>query len=246
MDKRFVKKFILVGIQFVVVALVLILVVGTFAWFVSNSRADSTETTITAAPLEPMEISFSPDDLDNYKGQTGEGGLDAPFFASRTVDFSYRSTKINDCVICSISDITVTLSDSYAEIFGAPSITESTEGYENIASLFTWRIEVLDADENVIGTFMAPESGERVVDADGNVLKVRDSKYFDKKIHGAAYDCSAKLRVKIIFLDEESYKNYLNGNTGGITPFAFSDKNFMGCSFSIGINLGVEQVGLTD
>ncbi|MGN1041874.1 MAG: hypothetical protein ACI4SK_00145 [Christensenellales bacterium] len=234
-----------------VITLVLILVVGTYAWFVSNRRVDATETTVTSSALEPMEISFTPDELDNYKGQTGVGGLDAPFFASRTVDFSYRSTKKNDCIVCSVSDVTITLSDAYAEAFGATTISESTEGYADITSYFTWRVEVLDDDKNVIGTFMPqpPENdSNRVVDDEGNTLKVRDKNYFDTKlvIGTTAYQCSATLRVKIIFLDEESYKNYLNDNPSGITPFKFSDINFMGCSFSVGITLGVEQVGALD
>ena len=246
MNRSIKRKLIFVSIQLAVVTLVLILVVGTYAWYVSNRRVDTSDTTITSAALDPIKIIFTPDDLDNYKGQTGEGGLDAPFFASRTVDFSYRSTKINDCIVCGVTDVTVTLSDTYAETFGSHTISKDTEGYADIAKKFTWRLEVLDENKNVIGTFMPPESGDRVVDADGKNLKVRDAKYFKKNLVGTAYDCSATLRVKIIFLDEKSYRNYLDGNISGVTPFAFSDINFMGCSFSIGITLGVEQVGLTD
>ena len=86
------------------------------------------------------------------------------------------------------------------------------------------------------------------MDDEGNTLRVRDTNYFASKliIGTTAYQCSATLRVKIIFLDEESYKNYLNDNTSGITPFKFSDINFMGCSFSVGITLGVEQVGVIE
>ena len=80
------KKLILLGIHLTVVALVLILTMVTLAWYTKNETVTTSNTIITAEPIDNLGITEIVENIVHYKGETGLGGeLDAPYIATKIV-----------------------------------------------------------------------------------------------------------------------------------------------------------------
>ena len=101
-----------------------------------------------------------------------------------------------------------------------------------------------DRDENneyvVKGTFYPNENGV-LVDEDGNPLTYQDENYFN--VSGTfKKQCTALIRLDLIFLDEASYVEYTtNGVTENVTAFKFSDYEYMGSTFYATFVIGMDE-----
>ena len=239
------KKLILLGIHLTVVALVLILTMVTLAWYTKSETADTSQVVITAEGLDQIGATDHPDNIINYKGETGLGGLgdpDAPYIATKVISVSYESKHADDAIICGLSNISVKLPDN------APNATDQAEDLSDVSSAFTFRVKVVepvtdingDTQYQTLGIFHSNEEGI-LVDEEGNPLYFQNETYFEKGEYNASknsYVCSAMLNIELIFLDEESYAKDPADRT---TPFRFSSYDYMGCTFSVNFMLGLDQ-----
>ena len=241
------KKLILVGIHLTVVALVLVLTMVTLAWYTKNDTANTSNTVITAEPIDDLGITDIVDNIVPYKGQTGLGGEDAPYVATKIISVSQESSKYNDAVTCELTNLSVDLANG-------TTIDSSTEGFENIRDFFTLRVKVVTLGENntvdtVKGVFFPNEKGVLQYQ-DGDELKnlrYQDSTFFNVSSDGLSLKktCTAYLQLELIFLDEGSYSIYTSaGSNEGMTPFKFSDLEYMGSTFHATFKLGLEEVSL--
>ena len=231
------KKLILLGIHLTAVALVLILTMVTLAWYTKNDTADTSETVITAQPIDDIGITDIVDNIVQYKGETGLGGIDAPYVATKIIEISQESSYPNDAVTCELTNVWIKKANG-------TEIKSTTEGFANIERFFTHRVKVVYRDENneyvVKGTFYPNENGV-LVDEDGNPLTYQDENYFN--VSGTfKKQCTALIRLDLIFLDEASYVEYTtNGVTENVTAFKFSDYEYMGSTFYATFVIGMDE-----
>ena len=233
------KKLILLGIHLTVVALVLILTMVTLAWYTKNETVTTSNTIITAEPIDNLGITEIVENIVHYKGETGLGGeLDAPYIATKIVSISQESKHVNDAVTCALTNVSIKLANGEA-------VTTAPEGFDSIADAFTFRISVvtLDADnkvESVKGVFY-PNENDILVDSAGKALTYQSSFFdVDRKVLSAT--CTATIRIELIFLDEASYVKYTTPDAPGeIIPFSFSDYKYMGSTFYANFSLGVDE-----
>ena len=233
------KKLIFLGIHLTAVALVLILTMVTLAWYTKNDTANTSQTVITAKPIDDIGITDIVDNIVQYKGETGLGGLDAPYVATKIIEISQESSYPNDAVTCELTNISVVKANKQ-------EINGTTAGFENIEQYFTFRVKVVYLDENneyaVKGTFYPDENGV-LVDADDKTtpLTYQDENYFN--VSGTLKkQCTALIRLDLIFLDESSYAEYTtNGVTENVTAFKFSDYEYMGSTFYATFVIGMDE-----
>lgn len=241
------KKLLLLGIHLTVVALVLILTMVTLAWYTKNETAETSNAVIIAEPIDGVGITDFPDNIEAYKGQTGLGGEDAPYIATKLIEISIESSKYNDAVTCELTNLSVDLANG-------TTIDSSTKGFENIRDFFTLRIKIVTLGENNTvdtekGVFFPNEKGVLQYQ-DGDELKnlrYQDTTFFNVSSDGLSLKktCSAYMQLELIFLDESSYSIYTSaGSNEGMTPFKFSDLEYMGSTFHATFKLGLEEVSL--
>ena len=233
------KKLIFLGIHLTVVALVLILTMVTLAWYTKSETGEASNAVIVAEPLNNVSITDIVDNIIPYKGQTGLGGADAPYIATKILSISQESKNAGDAVTCILANVSVTL----------PGETEVREEYKDITDAFTLRVKVveLDGDNNVTNVkgIFYPDANDVLVDSEQNKLLFQDETYFsvtESNASANAKTCSTYIQLELIFLDEASYTNATTpGNAGTITPFRFSSYDYMGSTFSARFALGMEE-----
>ena len=236
------KKLIFLGIHLTVVALVLILTMVTLAWYTKSETGEASNAVIVAEPLNNVSITDIVDNIIPYKGQTGLGGADAPYIATKILSISQESKNAGDAVTCILANVSVTLPNE-------TQITTNTEGYEDLLNSFTLRVKVveLDGDNNVTNVkgIFYPDANDVLVDSEQNKLLFQDETYFsvtESNASANAKTCSTYIQLELIFLDEASYTNATTpGNAGTITPFRFSSYDYMGSTFSARFALGMEE-----
>lgn len=232
----------LLGIHLSVVALVLILTIVTLAWYTKNETANTSNAVIVAEPIDGVGLEDIVDNIVQYKGETGQGGQDAPYIATKIVSITQESTYVDDAVTCALSRVRVVLPDE-----NNTEINESTSGYENIVDLFTFRVKVVTLNEDntvneVKGVFYPSDDGV-LVDSNGNALTYQDDNYFTVTHEALSIKktCTSTLQLELIFLDEASYKAYTSPGSGEITSFAFSSYDYMGSTFYATFEIGMEE-----
>ena len=238
------KRLIILGIHLAVVALVLILTMVTLAWYTKNDSANTSSAVITAESQDNIGIEEIPSSNTHYSGQTGLGGEDAPYIANKILLITQESKHTDDAVTCSLKSISVKLANGN-------EINGSTEGFSDILDAFTFRVIIVEIDENNQitnrkGVFYPSESGI-LVDEDKNELYFQNENFFivEENALSNSKTCSTHILIELIFLDEESYSNYPPADENvEITPFRFSSYNYMGSTFYATFALGKEEESL--
>ena len=233
------KKLIILDLHLTVVALVLILTMVSLAWYTENDKADTSSAVITAEPLDDLDITDIVDNIDHYKGQTGLGGEDAPYIATKIIRVSQESTNADDAVTCNLENVRVVLANG-------KEVTTPPTGFSSIGKCFTFRVNVVTLGEGntvemVKGVFYPDEKG--VLRQGEDALYYQDENYFSvsDSDSSSAKICTTHFQLEMIFLDENSYSNYITPNSNEkITPFAFSDYDYMGSKFYAVFVLGME------
>lgn len=238
------KRLIILAIHLIVIALVLILTMVSLAWYTSSATGSANNAIITAEGVDGVGITDIADNIVHYKGETGLGGQDKPYVAQKIMSIEQTSKSIKDVMVCNVDDVYVIMPDN-------TKITYSTEGFENIKSSITYRIKIVDIDENnqvtnVRGTFAPDENGMMINDNEAleeseRKLRYQDETYFSVEKSLTSATCKTTAMLEIIFLDAESYVNYLDGKIEDVTPFMFSDYDYMGAKFFIEISIGLDQ-----
>ena len=238
------KKLIILGIHLTVVALVLILTMVTLAWYTSSDKVEANNAVITAEPQDNINIEEIPSNINHYSGQTGLGGEDAPYVATKIYLIRQESKHADDAVTCNLNNVSVKLANGN-------TITEATEGFSDILDAFTFRVSVVEIDENnqvtnTKGVFYPGENGI-LVDSDNNELYYQDENFFTVEGNAPSTTkiCFTHIQIELIFLDEESYNNATSaGENAEITPFRFSSYDYMGSTFNATFALGKEEGSL--
>ncbi len=235
------KKIILMSIYLVVVASVLALTTVAFAWYTSNTEVNVTPTTITSMEVEGAGVEDVVDNIAQYKGETGLGGEnDKPYIATKILSVEHDVSSVSagtDVVTCNFKEFSVTL----------PTGEEVVD--DNITSHFTFRIVVVKLDSNNTVTYESeyyyPGADGVVVNADGKALKYSDTNYFTPDSGtGIKKTYRGYIQLQLVFLDEQSYKNYCDTTPGtdDITPFKFSDYQYMGSTFHASFEVGFDTL----
>ena len=244
------KKLLLLGIHLTVVALVLILTMVTLAWYTKNETAETSNAVIVAEPIDDMGITDIVDNIVPYKGQTGLGGEDAPYVATKIIYISQESQRSTDAVTCELTNLKVKLANGTI-------IDSSTSGFENMRDFFTLRVKVVTLGENntvneIKGVFFPNEDGIlQYYDEDEEEmvnLNYQDENFFTVTSNGALSlkkTCTTYFQLELIFLDENSYSIYTSANNvEQMFPFKFSDLEYMGSTFYSTFKLGLEEVSI--
>lgn len=215
------KKVIVISIQILVVAIVLALTVTTYAWFVSQTRVDTTATTITAAAGANTFIeSEEPFEPKLYKGETGQGydgdefdGVDAPYAVSKKLTVTFSPLG---------SDSAMTARISAMQIARSTGEHVSSLDTPEILDCFTWRIEI-------DGESYGP-------DKDGFICREVDGELVYYDVPEAV---TVELIFKLIFLDEVSYAHWLSEEYDEVEAFAYCGYENMKAVFTATVEVGI-------
>ena len=230
------KKVLVLLIQIFVVALALIMTVSTYAWYTSNTRVDVAQTTVQSAAGANTEIiSETSPEFDTYMGQDGTDKEDnATYYVDKNLRVTF--TPLSGTSAVQINFVSIAIAK--AKGGGHDSSNDDT-----VIPSFTWRL-LYDADgegENPALVYQPDENGfaYTVINGDPSYITVTEA-------------VTMSLTFRLIYLDDESYQNYLEHSAEddtpfiNVTPFRYSGYDYMRSTFTVTFEIGVDQINLSD
>ncbi|HKL73734.1 MAG TPA: hypothetical protein VJ903_02455 [Clostridia bacterium] len=230
------KSLMLVIIQLVVVGVVLALTVVSFAWFTSNTHVYTSNVTVLSETSSDVSVVLEPDEYTPYKGETGQGYND-PSHPDLVLDIPYTAIKRFTMTCTPVEKSTVY---GFCAYYTQISITKTDDQVVDINSdnqildSFTFRFYIYDENDIVIATY-TPEEGTNFIvkvsedETNGSYLIIDEPMVF-------------KCGFEVIFLDEDSYKNWLDEKYLDVNAFKYSDYDFMRAMFNITFKVGMNTL----